>query len=106
VIDAIVTTQGWDKYFTTHVSGDHVARGKPEPDIYLETARQMGVHPSECLALEDSPTGARAAVAAGMILYAVPDPSHSTHEAFESITPHVYSSLHEVRESLESCVFG
>lgn len=47
-------------------SADGMERGKPHPDIYLQAAAALGVDPAQCLAIEDSPTGARAAVAAGM----------------------------------------
>lgn len=103
IINAVVTAQGWDRYFRTHVSGDDVPHGKPAPDIYLEAARQLGVDPAQCLALEDSPTGSRAAVAAGMICYAIPDLSHTTVEKFADITPHVYDSLHDVLATLDEC---
>ena len=43
-----------------------VAQGKPEPDIFLHAAEQMGYLPETCLVVEDSPTGVTAAVAAGM----------------------------------------
>lgn len=43
-----------------------VARGKPAPDLFLATAAAEGVLPSECIVIEDSTTGARAAAAAGM----------------------------------------
>ena len=59
--------------FTAVVTRADVARGKPFPDIYLEAATRLGVAPGGCLALEDSPTGARAAVAAGMQVLVVPD---------------------------------
>ena len=45
---------------------DDVARGKPEPDVFLEAARRMGVPAAECVVLEDSDEGLRAAKAAGM----------------------------------------
>ena len=106
IIDATVNAQGWNRYFHTHVSGDDVAQGKPAPDIYLEAARRIRFEPSACLGLEDSPTGAKAAVAAGLICYAVPDPSHTSPAAFTAITPHVYDSLHQVLNSLEQCAFG
>ncbi len=104
IIDAVVTSQGWDRYFQTHVCGDDVTHGKPAPDIYLEAARRIGVSPEACLALEDSPNGSRAAVAAGMVTIAVPDLSHTSHAAFEAITPHVFDSLHEVQAALELCL--
>lgn len=106
IIDATVIAQGWDAYFQTHVSGNDVPEGKPAPDIYLEAARRLGVQPADCLALEDSTTGARAAVAAGMLCYAVPDLSHTTIAKFAQVTPHVYDSLHDVLLTLEHCTFG
>ena len=47
-------------------SAAELARGKPFPDIYLTAAKGLSVRPDQCLAIEDSPVGARAAVAAGM----------------------------------------
>lgn len=41
-------------------------RGKPAPDLFLSAAAAEGAHPAECLVIEDSPPGVRAAVAAGM----------------------------------------
>ena len=53
--------------FGSHVySADMVARGKPHPDIFLFAADKLGVRPDECLVIEDSAGGIRAAVAAGM----------------------------------------
>jgi len=53
--------------FGVHVySGrEHVTRGKPHPDIYLHAAAQLGVDPGDVVIIEDSPVGARAAVASG-----------------------------------------
>jgi HAD superfamily hydrolase (TIGR01509 family) len=44
----------------------HVTRGKPHPDLFLHAAATMGVDPSRALVIEDTPTGVRAGVAAGM----------------------------------------
>ena len=58
---------GLHHHFADHIhSADGMARGNPYPDIYLQAAAALGVQPADCLAIEDSPTGARAAVAAGM----------------------------------------
>ncbi|MCX4527353.1 MULTISPECIES: HAD family phosphatase [unclassified Streptomyces] len=51
-------------------SSEDVGQGKPAPDLYLHAADQMGVLPSRCVVVEDSPLGVRAAVAAGMDVYA------------------------------------
>ncbi|MBI5666437.1 MAG: HAD family phosphatase [Chloroflexi bacterium] len=100
IIEAVIETQGWGDFVQVRVSAESVGRGKPAPDVYLETARRLGVKPADCLALEDSPNGARAAVAAGMTCYAVPDLSHSPVTAFEGITPYVFDSLHTVLAQL------
>jgi HAD superfamily hydrolase (TIGR01509 family) len=47
-------------------SASEVARGKPAPDLFLHAAKQMGVHPSACIVVEDSQYGIQAARAAGM----------------------------------------
>jgi len=58
---------GLDHHFGEHVySADGWDRGKPHPDIYLAAAKGLGIEPAACLAIEDSPTGAQAALAAGM----------------------------------------
>lgn len=47
--------------------------GKPRPDIYLYAAEQLGLVPSECMALEDSPNGVKSAAEAGCVTIMVPD---------------------------------
>ncbi len=101
IIEATLKAQGWMDIFVNRYTADDDALGKPHPDVYLRAAREIGVDPAHCLALEDSPTGARAAVAAGMTCFAVPDPTHATPEAFAGITPHVFGSLHEVISHLK-----
>lgn len=58
--------------FAAVVTGDQVVHGKPAPDAYLLAAERLGVMPSDCLAVEDSPTGVRSATAAGVPTIAVP----------------------------------
>jgi HAD superfamily hydrolase (TIGR01509 family) len=53
------------------VCGDDVARMKPAPDGYLLAAKKLGVEPGACLAIEDTPTGVKAAKNAGMRVVAV-----------------------------------
>jgi HAD superfamily hydrolase (TIGR01509 family) len=75
------------------VTGDQVTRGKPAPDIFLAAAERLGIAPAQCIAVEDSDVGARAAVAAGMHTLLVPDlapPSaelrHLVNEVLPSMT--------------------
>lgn len=100
IIESTVKVQGWEEIFAVRCSAEDEARGKPAPDVYLTAARRLNIDPAECLALEDSPNGARAAVAAGMTCYAVPDASHTSIHSFDGITPHVLKSLHEVLDKL------
>ena len=61
------------EYFDVIASARMVKRGKPEPDIYLYAAGQLGLDPKDCLALEDSQNGVRSAAAAGCKTVLVPD---------------------------------
>jgi HAD superfamily hydrolase (TIGR01509 family) len=64
--------------FGPHVySGhEHVERGKPEPDIYIHAAKQLGVAIGECAIIEDSPVGVRGAVASGARVIGLAAGSH------------------------------
>ena len=85
--------------FATVVTRADVARGKPHPDLYLEAAVRLGVAPDTSLALEDSPTGAQAALAAGMPVVVVPD-LVPVPPNVASLTAGVFDSLHAVREAV------
>ncbi len=61
-----------DGTFAAVVTGDEVSHGKPHPEPYRAAARMLGVSPPDCVAIEDSPTGVRSAVAAGVPTLAVP----------------------------------
>ncbi|WP_435198574.1 HAD family hydrolase [Janibacter sp. GS2] len=58
--------------FDFMVTGDRVTHGKPHPEPYETAVRRLGVRAGDCVALEDSPTGVRSAVAAGVPTLAVP----------------------------------
>jgi HAD superfamily hydrolase (TIGR01509 family) len=67
--------------FDAIVCGDEAAP-KPAPDLYLLACARLGIDAAEALALEDSPTGVRAAKAAGLTCIGVPsDPRKPLHEA-------------------------
>lgn len=75
VIRAAIGAAGLASLFSTVVSSDDVARGKPAPDVYLEAARRLGVAPSRCLVIEDSRNGVLAGRAAAMRVVLVPNAS-------------------------------
>ena len=61
-----------ERTFVTVVTGDRVEFGKPHPEPYLTAAAELGVRPEDCIAIEDSNTGAKSAVAAGCTVLCVP----------------------------------
>lgn len=76
------------------VTGDdpNVTNGKPAPDIYLEAAKRLGVHPSECLVFEDAITGAQSGKSAGCNVVAVPD-YRMEKEQFMNVSDEIINSL-------------
>ena len=73
IVDAVLTSLNVKEYFDAVVTACEVAHGKPEPDIYLEVAKRLGVQPENCLVFEDIPAGIMAGKAAGMPVIAVED---------------------------------
>ncbi len=72
LLDAALRSGGLADAFDASVAGDEVQQGKPAPDPYLAAAALLGAAPETCIALEDSPTGARSARAAGLWVIGVP----------------------------------
>lgn len=62
---------GLDQYFRTIVTADQVDRLKPAPDVYLLASKRLGLFTDVCLAVEDSPSGVKAAKEAGLYVLAV-----------------------------------
>ncbi|HEY7523412.1 MAG TPA: HAD family phosphatase [Candidatus Limnocylindrales bacterium] len=75
VIDVALEATGLDVVFAVVVSSDEVDAGKPAPDVYLLAAERLGIRPADCLVVEDSLNGVRAARAAGMTVVLVPNRS-------------------------------
>ncbi len=67
-------------HFDVLVTREDVAQAKPHPDLFLAAAERLGVAAADCLAVEDSPTGVQAALAAGMMTVMVPDVAPPTEE--------------------------
>ena len=75
-----------------------VARPKPAPDIYLLAATSLGVKPEDCLVVEDSPAGARAAIGAGMraIGYAPGDAAPAMRASGAIVIRTMYELLRQI----------
>ena len=87
-----------DRFQAMVARGDYV-NGKPAPDPFLAAAKALGVAAEDCLALEDSHNGIRAAHAAGMMAVMVPDLLEATDEMRE-LAVHIAQTLHEVHDIL------
>lgn len=83
-------------YFHKIIGGDQVSKSKPDPEIYLRAASELSLAPADCLALEDSPNGVRAAVAAGFTVIQIPD-LIEPDECLLKMGHMVLSSLSEVQ---------
>ncbi|HEX5569579.1 MAG TPA: HAD family phosphatase [Streptomyces sp.] len=79
-IDAVLAGTALDALLPVRVSAEEVERGKPEPDVFLEAARRLGVEPARCAVVEDAPPGAEAAHRAGMRCVAVPYLPHTADD--------------------------
>jgi HAD superfamily hydrolase (TIGR01509 family) len=84
LIAATLETLGIRRLFEVVVSGLAVGRGKPAPDVFLETAKRLGVAPAACLVVEDSRNGILAAASAGMRRVAIPCPTTRGHDFTEA----------------------
>jgi HAD superfamily hydrolase (TIGR01509 family) len=74
LISSTLKKLGLDRYMPNIHSGVDEVHPKPAPDVYISAAKSLGVAPKNCLVFEDSPTGIKAAKAAGMSCIAVPEP--------------------------------
>ena len=74
LVEAVGEHLGFVPYFDEILPSGIVEKGKPEPDIYLEASRRVGVPVEQCLVFEDVCAGIKAGKAAGMKVCAVTDP--------------------------------
>jgi len=96
LIDTALDVSGLAKYFSATVSSEEVARGKPNPDVYLEAARCLDVEPLNCCAVEDSHGGIRAAKSAGMRVVAIPNPTYPPDDEALALADVTVRSLDEL----------
>ena len=82
--------------FSVVVTGDEVQQGKPHPDIYLRTAKKLGIAPEACLVIEDALAGVAAAKAANMRVAAIPDTRFVDPREYEMKADYVLESLSEI----------
>lgn len=95
---------GLDRYLSAAITGDQVARGKPDPEIYLLACKALGTDPSRTLAVEDSRNGILSASAAGMPTVMIPDMIPPAPE-LEALLYNRFDSLSDLRNALDRAAF-
>ena len=70
-IDFVINNLNLRNYFPVIVGPDDVSESKPNPEVFLVAAKQLGIAPTDCVVFEDAPKGIEAAASAGMNAIAV-----------------------------------
>ena len=96
VFEEVLALAGLAACFRATVSSEEVERGKPAPDVYLEAARRLGVHPARCAAVEDSHAGIRSAKSARMRVVAIPNAAYPPDEEALELADAVVRSLDDL----------
>jgi HAD superfamily hydrolase (TIGR01509 family) len=86
---------GIDSVFDKMVTGNDVSKGKPDPEIFLKAAEQLGVLPEECMVIEDSGFGVQAAKKAGMFCFGFRSPNSMNQDL--SMADRIVDDIGEVR---------
>jgi HAD superfamily hydrolase (TIGR01509 family) len=89
-----------EHFFGPHVfTASMVPRPKPAPDLFLHAAHELGAAPHECVVIEDSPSGVRAAVAAGMKVFGYADAEPA--EGLRAAGAQIFTRMDELPALLE-----
>jgi HAD superfamily hydrolase (TIGR01509 family) len=84
----------FEKFENYVFSSYDIGSWKPEPDIYLHAAKQMGFTPNECAVIEDSLVGVKAAIKGGFTVYVLSN--LKLNDTFESLGATVFSDMNEL----------
>jgi beta-phosphoglucomutase-like phosphatase (HAD superfamily) len=96
--DVVIKNMNLKNFFGEHLySADHVGKAKPDPAVFLHTAKKLGVDPRDCIVFEDSISGFKAASAAGMRCIAIKNNlnEHILDQVHDSCT-----DFHEAEDAL------
>ncbi len=94
-----MTNAGMIDFFKTLTTGDMVEHSKPDPEIYLLACKSVNLPPEQCVAVEDSPNGAKSALAAGLKVIIVPDKIQPSQQLKQSVWK-VCSTLKDLEDIL------
>ena len=96
---------GLSGYFDKVISATMVPEGKPSPYVYKYACEQLGLEPSECIAVEDAPNGIKSAFSAGLNVIMVPDLTEPDEEILPMLTARV-DSLNDISEILSYTIYA
>jgi HAD superfamily hydrolase (TIGR01509 family) len=105
VVDKLLSEKRIRGYFDVVVTADEIVNPKPNPEVFLVSAARLGVKPRDCVVVEDSIFGVRAAKAAEMKCIAVPSGAYSREELEEENPDLMINSLVE-KEKVLHFIFG
>ncbi|MBO7638753.1 MAG: HAD family phosphatase [Treponema sp.] len=97
LVSQLLEKAGMLDLFEVIVCGDEIERAKPDPQIYISACKKLGLSPSECAAVEDSPNGILSAYNAGLKCIMIPDRLPATEEIKKYLWK-LYSNLGELKE--------
>lgn len=99
-IERVLTGAGLWHHFSAVVGAADAARSKPHPAPYVEAARRLNAHPSDCVAIEDSVWGLESARAAGMRTIAVTNSYPAAHLSADLVVAGVHEISAEIVQSM------
>ncbi len=105
VVDKLLSEKRIGGYFDVVVTADEIVKPKPDPEVFLVSATKLGVKPEDCVVVEDSVFGVRAAKAAEMKCIAVSSGAYSREELQEENPDLMINSLVE-KERILHFIFG
>jgi putative hydrolase of the HAD superfamily len=105
VVDKLLSEKRIREYFDVVVSADEIVKPKPDPEVFLVSAAKLGVKPEDCVVVEDSVFGVRAAKAAKMMCVAVSSGAYSMEELQDENPDLMIGSVVE-KERILNFVFG
>jgi len=105
VVGKLLPEKRIEGYFDVVVTADEIVKPKPDPEVFLVSAAKLGVKPEDCVVVEDSVFGVRAAKAAEMKCIAVSSGAYSREELLEENPDLMINSLVE-KERMMHFIFG
>jgi HAD superfamily hydrolase (TIGR01509 family) len=105
IIDRLLPSLDVAQFFNTTLAVDEVEKTKPNPEIFLKTAQKLGIDPDNCVVLEDSIFGVKAAKAAKMDCIGVTQGAYNARELAAANADFIVASLKE-KEKIVNYIIG